>query len=135
MATSYHHGICLSLLSGLLAASAGLVAKLGLDQNQLTDTQLWPGLVLVIRLGLVGLTIALNCCMMTVYSRALALSPTAAEARYRICCHNPTTTSIQPNLTLTEVGFHTKMTSHHPGPPPNETHCVVSVVYLSSDQH
>ena len=69
------------MFSGLCACS-GLVAKLGLDQEQLTDLQLWPVVVVSVRFGLVGLTLLLNCCMITVYSRALSLSPTAAEARW-----------------------------------------------------
>ena len=81
MAITYQ-GASLSVLSGLLAASAGLVAKLGLDQEQLTDTHISPALVIFIRCCLVSLTLVINCCMLTVFSRALALSPTAAEARY-----------------------------------------------------
>ena len=86
-AVPHHHqsAAALSLLSGLLAACAGLVAKLGLDQDQLTNIQFWPVLIIFIRLGLVGLTLLLNCCMLTVYSKALSLSPTAAEARYSQC--------------------------------------------------
>ena len=79
--TQLYKAAVLSLFSGLLAACSGLVAKLGLDQEQLTDLQLWPVVVVSVRFGLVGLTLLLNCCMITVYSRALSLSPTAAEAR------------------------------------------------------
>lgn len=91
MAISYHSA-GLSLLSGLLACCAGLVAKLGLDQEQLPDTLLpHPALLPLLRLCLVCLTLCLNCCMLTVYTRALALSPTAAEASLlntgaNLCC-------------------------------------------------
>merc|ERR1711875_56425 len=70
----------LSVLFAVYMGSAGLVAKLGLDQEQLTNTHISPALVIFIRCCLVGLTLAINCCMLTVFSRALALSPTAAEA-------------------------------------------------------
>jgi len=91
MAVSYHSA-GLSLLSGLLACCAGLVAKLGLDTGQLPDILLpYPALLPLLRLSLVCLTLCLNCCMLTVYTRALALSPTAAEASLlntgaNLCC-------------------------------------------------
>lgn len=89
----FSHAAALSLLSGLLAASAGLLAKLGLDQDQLTDLHIWPVLVVSIRFGLVGLTLLLNCCMLTIYSRALSLSPTAAEASLLNTAANLVTTA------------------------------------------
>ena len=42
----------------------------------------------------------------------------------------PTTTSTQPNITSTEIGFDMKMTA--PPPPHHQTHCFVVVINLSS---
>ena len=61
-----------ALLSGLLAAASSFVGKLGLD-----STVARP---LLARLPLLGLTLALNSAMVTLYTRSLALAGVAAEA-------------------------------------------------------
>jgi len=71
-------GVLLSLAAGALGATSGLVAKLGLDQEQLSSVS--PSLLLPLRGLLVVLTLASNACMVAVFSRALQASPTSAEA-------------------------------------------------------
>ena len=71
--------LILSVLSGCLGALSGLLGKLGLDQSQLegfhgaTNTSL--------RILNIGGTLFLNFLMLTTYTKALKLAPTAAEAR------------------------------------------------------
>ena len=71
-------GVLLSLAAGALGATSGLVAKLGLDQEQLSSVS--PSLLLPLRGLLVVLTLASNACMVAVFSKALQASPTSAEA-------------------------------------------------------
>ena len=71
-------GVLLSLAAGALGATSGLVAKLGLDQEQLSSVS--PSLLLPLRGLLAVLTLASNACMVAVFSRALQASPTSAEA-------------------------------------------------------
>ena len=80
----------LAITSGVLAATAGLVAKLGLDESQLGALYSWPQLGLLIRASLFGLTLLLNCLMITIFSKSLALSTTAAETRYLAFVWNQT---------------------------------------------
>ena len=61
-----------ALLSGLLAAASSFVGKLGLDSAVARP--------LLARLPLLGLTLALNSAMVTLYTRSLALAGVAAEA-------------------------------------------------------
>jgi len=76
--------LLLSLAAGALAAAGGLLAKLALDQqivqDQLEHLHLHPHLLLLFRALLFLLTLLTNLCMVAVYSRALATSPTSAEA-------------------------------------------------------
>ena len=74
-------GALLSLLAGALGAISGLLAKIGLDQDQISNSSLIPPtLLLPLRALLLLLTLASNCCMVAIYSRALQASPTSAEA-------------------------------------------------------
>ena len=74
-------GALFSLLAGALGAFSGLLAKLGLDQDQTSNTSfIPPTFLLPLRALLLILTIASNCCMVAIYSRALQASPTSAEA-------------------------------------------------------
>ena len=71
--------IVLSILSGCLGALSGLLGKLGLDQNQLENFHGAANASL--RILNIGGTLLLNFLMLTTYTKALKLSPTAAEAR------------------------------------------------------
>ena len=71
--------ITLSILSGCLGALSGLLGKLGLDQSQLEGFHGPANIAL--RIANIGGTLLLNSLMLTTYTKALSLSPTAAEAR------------------------------------------------------
>ena len=71
--------ITLSILSGCLGALSGLLGKLGLDQSQL-ESYHGPANI-ALRIVNIGGTLLLNFLMLTTYTKALSLSPTAAEAR------------------------------------------------------
>ena len=71
--------ITLSVLSGCLGALSGLLGKLGLDQSQL-ESYHGPANI-ALRIVNIGGTLLLNFLMLTTYTKALSLSPTAAEAR------------------------------------------------------
>ena len=68
------------MLSGLLAAVAGLVAKLGLDGSQISHLGFGPWYQTTLRLALAALTLLINALMITLYTKALSLSKTAIEA-------------------------------------------------------
>jgi len=70
--------IVLSILSGCLGAVSGVLGKLGLDQNQLEGFHGTANLAL--RVTNIGGTLLLNCLMLTTYTKALSMAPTAAEA-------------------------------------------------------
>ena len=63
----------LSVMSGVLAACCGMLGKLGLDTDHSTMS-------LTMRGALVTGTLVLNSTMMTLYTRALSLSPVSAVA-------------------------------------------------------
>ena len=73
-------GALFSLLAGALGAFSGLLAKIGLDQDQTSTSFIPPSLLLPLRGLLLLLTLASNGCMVAVYARALQASPTSAEA-------------------------------------------------------
>ena len=71
--------IFLSILSGCLGALSGLLGKLGLDQSQLEGFHGAANVAL--RIVTICGTLGVNCLMLTTYTKALSLSPTAAEVR------------------------------------------------------
>jgi len=93
-------GVLLSLAAGALGATSGLVAKLGLDQEQLSSVS--PSLLLPLRGLLAVLTLASNACMVAVFSRALQASPTSAEASLVSTAANLLLTAIASSIFLGE---------------------------------
>ena len=87
-------GALFSLLAGALGAFSGLLAKLGLDQDQTSTSFIPPSLLLPLRGLLLLLTLVSNGCMVAVYSRALQASPTSAEASL-VNVLNPSNDDIQ----------------------------------------
>ena len=83
-------GALFSLLAGALGALSGLLAKVGLDQDQKSTSFIPPSFLLPLRALLLLLTLVSNCCMVAIYSRALQASPTSAEASL-VKSLNPTT--------------------------------------------
>ena len=78
---SISRGSCLSVVSGLLAGMAGLLAKTGLDGSFLVTAGVPGWLVTAARAGLLGLTVLANMAMLATYTRAMGLCQTAVEAR------------------------------------------------------
>ena len=83
-------GALFSLLAGALGALSGLLAKVGLDQDQKSTSFIPPSFLLPLRALLLLLTLVSNCCMVAIYSRALQASATSAEASL-VKSLNPTT--------------------------------------------
>jgi len=96
-------GALFSLLAGALGAFSGLLAKLGLDQDQTSNTSfIPPTFLLPLRALLLILTFASNCCMVAIYSRALQASPTSAEASLVSTASNLLLTAAASSLFLGE---------------------------------
>lgn len=95
-------GCLLAVAAGALGAVSGLVAKLGLDQEQLASLPLNPLLLAAIRGLLLLATLATNGCMLAVYSRALVKSSTSAEASLLSTGGNLAVTALVSNLVLSE---------------------------------
>ena len=70
----------LSIVSGVIAASCGLLGKLGLDSDQTDHLGLDTVTEMVVRSLFIILTLVLNSAMITVYTKALSLANVAAEA-------------------------------------------------------
>jgi len=95
-------GALFSLLAGALGAFSGLLAKIGLDQDQTSTSFIPPSLLLPLRGLLLLLTLASNGCMVAVYSRALQASPTSAEASLVSTASNLLLTAAASSLFLGE---------------------------------
>jgi len=95
-------GPWLALLTGSLAATAGILAKVSLDQSQLVSLGLPPVVLLLLRILLFLLTLAANGCMIAVYSRALVKCATSAEASLLATGCNLSLTGLLSNLLLGE---------------------------------
>ena len=70
----------LSIMSGVVAASCGLLGKLGLDSNKTDHLGLDTVPELALRCLLLIMTLVLNSAMITIYTKALSLANVAAEA-------------------------------------------------------
>jgi len=95
-------GALFSLLAGALGAFSGLLAKLGLDQDQTSTSFIPPTFLLPLRGLLLLLTLASNGCMVAVYARALQASPTSAEASLVSTASNLLLTAAASSLFLGE---------------------------------
>lgn len=95
-------GALFSLLAGALGAFSGLLAKIGLDQDQTSTSFIPPSLLLPLRGLLLLLTLASNGCMVAVYSRALQASQTSAEASLVSTASNLLLTAAASSLFLGE---------------------------------
>jgi len=85
-----------------LGALSGLLAKVGLDQDQTSTSFIPPSFLLPLRAFLLLLTLASNCCMVAIYSRALQASPTSAEASLVSTASNLLLTAAASSLFLGE---------------------------------
>ena len=83
----------LAVISGVLAAVSGLVGKLGLDTDHgvTLDTDTTGYLV---RALLLTLTLVINSCMITVYTRSLSLSTSGAVASVLNTAANMVTSAV-----------------------------------------
>ena len=83
----------LAVISGVLAAVSGLVGKLGLDTGHgvTLDTDTTGYLV---RALLLTLTLVINSCMITVYTRSLSLSTSGAVASVLNTAANMVTSAV-----------------------------------------
>ena len=86
----------LSVMSGVLAACCGMLGKLGLDTDHSTMS-------LTMRGVLVTLTLVLNSAMMTLYTRALSLSPVSAVASTINTAANLASTALLSYLVFQEA--------------------------------
>jgi len=96
-------GTLFSLLAGALGAFSGLLAKIGLDQDQTSTSFIPPSLLLPLRGVLLLLTLVSNGCMVAVYARALQASPTSAEASLVSTASNLLLTAAASSLFLGET--------------------------------
>jgi len=96
-------GALFSLLAGALGAFSGLLAKIGLDQDQTSTSFIPPSLLLPLRGVLLLLTLVSNGCMVAVYARALQASPTSAEASLVSTASNLLLTAAASSLFLGET--------------------------------
>jgi len=95
-------GALFSLLAGALGALSGLLAKVGLDQDQKSTSFIPTSFLLPLRAFLLLLTLVSNCCMVAIYSRALQASPTSAEASLVSTASNLLLTAAASSLFLGE---------------------------------